>query len=127
MSKITIQIANHTLKAKLYDTPTAQAILDAIPFESTVNSWGDEIYFRVPVHIKLEPDAREVVSIGDLAYWPTMPAFCIFFGPTPVSTGKEPRAASRVNVFGKLEEMNIEVLRRFSGEEKIIVSHSKPA
>jgi hypothetical protein len=125
MSDIVIKIGEHTFQAKLHDTPTAKAILDKIPFESSVNTWGDEIYFHVPAKAELEKDAREIVSIGDLAYWPTMPAFCIFFGPTPVSAGKEPRAASKVNVFGKLVEVDMNTLRSFSGGENIKVFHAQ--
>ena len=102
MEKINITVGNLSVEAKLLDTPTARKILEALPLESTVNVWGDEIYFDVPVSLEPEPDARAEVEVGDLAYWPTGPAFCIFFGPTPVSVGNEPRAYSPVNVFGKV-------------------------
>ncbi len=102
MQKIKISVENVSVEAELLDTPTAKKILESLPLESSVNVWGDEIYFDVPVSLEPEPDARAEVDVGDLAYWPAGPAFCIFFGPTPVSVGDEPRAYSPVNVFGKV-------------------------
>lgn len=84
------------------DTPTAKQIEAAMPLEGTANVWGDEIYFDVPIQMDLEPDARQEVAVGDLGYWPMGSAFCIFFGPTPVSTGENPKAYSPVNVFGRV-------------------------
>ena len=102
MAKIIISVGNVSLKAEMLDTPTASKILEALPIESTINVWGDEIYFDIPLSLELEPEARADVEVGDLAYWPAGPAFCIFFGPTPVSTGNQPRAYSPVNVFGRV-------------------------
>ena len=80
----------------------AAKIMEILPVEGTANVWGDEIYFDIPLNLDLEGDARADVEVGDLAYWPTGSAFCIFFGPTPVSTDEKPRAYSPVNVFGKV-------------------------
>jgi hypothetical protein len=102
MDKIIIEVENMSLKAELLDTPTGRKIADALPLEGFANVWGDEIYFDIPLIIEQEPDARQDVGVGDLAYWPAGPAFCIFFGPTPVSTGAQPRAYSPVNVFGRV-------------------------
>jgi hypothetical protein len=102
MNTITISVEDVSMKAEVYDTPTGQAILAALPLESTANLWGEEIYFDIPITLGLESDAREIVAVGDLGYWPVGSAFCIFFGPTPVSQGDEPRAYSPVNVFGKI-------------------------
>jgi hypothetical protein len=87
--------------AELNDTKTAQAIWEALPIKGRVNLWGDEIYFSMPLDLKLEA-GQEVVNIGDLGYWPDGNAFCIFFGLTPVSRGAEIRPASPVTVFGKV-------------------------
>lgn len=81
---------------------TAQAIWDALPLEARANTWGDEIYFSIPVEAEAE-NPKEVVGMGDLGYWPPGSAFCIFFGPTPMSRGEEIRPASPVNVFGRVE------------------------
>ena len=88
--------------AKLNDSVSAQAIWEALPLEGGANVWVDEIYFRIPVSLA-EDEAQEVVELGDLGYWPPGSAFCIFFGPTPMSRGNEIRPASPVNVFGKID------------------------
>jgi len=80
---------------------TVQAIWDALPLEARANTWGDEIYFSIPIEVEAE-NPREVVELGDLGYWPPGSAFCIFFGPTPASRGAEIRPASPVNVFGRI-------------------------
>jgi hypothetical protein len=98
---ITIRVENIKADAELNDNETARKIWEALSIESTTNTWGDEIYFPVPVKIGLE-DAKTVVAEGDLGYWPPGSAFCIFFGPTPVSQGDEIRPASPVNVFGRI-------------------------
>ncbi|MGE5509346.1 MAG: cyclophilin-like fold protein [Chitinophagales bacterium] len=87
--------------AELNETKTAGAIRAALPIEARANTWGDEIYFSIPVKLGGE-NGRAEVAVGDLGYWPPGNAFCIFFGPTPASVDREPRAASPVNVFGKL-------------------------
>jgi hypothetical protein len=81
---------------------TVKAIWDALPVEARANTWGDEIYFTIPVSIEAE-NQQAVVDMGDLGYWPPGNAFCIFFGPTPASKGNEIRPASPVNVFGKVD------------------------
>lgn len=81
---------------------TAQAIWDTLPLEAKASTWGDEIYFSIPVDVDPE-NPREVVEMGDLGYWPPGSAFCIFFGPTPASKGDKIRPASPVNVFGRIE------------------------
>jgi len=102
MDKIIIAVENISIKAELLDTPTGRKIAEALPLEGSANVWGDEIYFSIPLTLEQEPDASQDVEVGDLGYWPAGPAFCIFFGPTPVSTGDQPRAYSPVNVFGRL-------------------------
>lgn len=101
--KILIKAGDVTTQGVLNDSPTAEAIWEALPITGKANTWGDEIYFAVPVKIELEATARETVDIGDLGYWPPGRAFCIFFGPTPASTGTEIRPASAVNVIGRVE------------------------
>ena len=102
MNTICIKTKKVTKQVELNASETASAIWDALPLEATVNRWGDEIYFSIPLQVELAPDARAEVAVGDVAYWPPGQAFCIFWGPTPASTGSEPRAASEVNVFGKV-------------------------
>ena len=122
MPQIRIQIGERVFTAELFETPTAEALTAALPLESSSITWGDEIYFGVPFQSSLEPEARSEVEVGALAYWPTMPALCIFFGPTPVSIGDEPRAVSPVNVFGKLIDPDLEILRQVQDGESVEVS-----
>ncbi len=100
MEKIRISLENFTLEAEMLATPTAHKIIEALPIEGAATRWGDEIYFDIGLHVDSEPQARQDVKVGDLAFWPAGRAFCIFFGPTPVSRGDQPRAYSPVNVFG---------------------------
>ena len=89
-------------RAVLNDSPTAQKIWESLPIQARASTWGDEIYFAIPVKSPLEKEAKEVVDVGDLGYWPTGSAICIFFGPTPMSQGNEVRPASAVNVIGRV-------------------------
>jgi uncharacterized protein len=100
--KIKIQAGSAKADAVLNDSPTAGKIWEALPIEAQGDTWGDEIYFSIPVKASLESTAQEVVEVGDLGYWPTGNAFCIFFGPTPMSRGSEVRPASAVNVIGRV-------------------------
>ena len=102
MRRIKITAGTVTCEGELADTVCAQAIWEVLPFSAKVNTWGDEIYFTIPVRQALDDTAREVVEKGDLGYWPKGPAFCIFFGPTPISKGNEIRPASAVNIVGKI-------------------------
>ncbi len=90
-------------EAVLNTSPTATQIWEALPVEGRGNTWGDEIYFSIPVQAKPEKDAREIVAVGELGYWPPGSAFCIFFGRTPASTDDRPRAASAVNILGQIQ------------------------
>jgi uncharacterized protein len=103
MRKIKITAAGVSATAELFENPTAVAVWKSLPIEGRANTWGDEIYFDIPVYLDKADDAREVVDMGDLGYWPTGNAFCIFFGPTPMSRGDEIRPASAVNVFGRVQ------------------------
>jgi len=98
---IKIKAGNIEVTAGLNETRTAGAIWDALPIEGHASCWGEEIYFSIPVSLE-EEDAQELVGMGDLGYWPPGTAFCLFFGPTPMSKGQEIRPASPVNVFGRI-------------------------
>ena len=103
MRKIKISAGDVVATATLQDNATADAIWAALPITARGNRWGAEIYFDIPVHVAQASDARDVVEAGELGYWPPGNAFCIFWGRTPASRGDEIRAASPVNVFGRLE------------------------
>lgn len=100
---------------------TAEAIIRATPFESRVNLWGDEIYFRTPVKAPQEV-GEEVVELGAVAYWPPGDALCVFFGPTPVSRPGEIRPASPVNVIGRVKG-GLERLKKVKQGEKVRVEY----
>lgn len=101
-SRIKFQIADLEVEGELADTPTAAAIAAALPVESQVNTWGEEIYFPIPVALGLDDTAQELVEPGTIGYWPTGRALCLFFGPTPISAPGEIRPASAVNIVGRL-------------------------
>lgn len=99
---IRITAGNVQVVANLNDSPTADAIWNALPLTARANTWGDEIYYSIPVSLEEASDAQAVVAMGDLGYWAPGSAMCIFFGPTPVSRGNDIRPASPVNVFGRI-------------------------
>jgi len=100
--QITIEMESETLKAELNDSATAQALAEKLPLTVSMSRWGDEYYGSCGLDAALGDGARDVMEVGELAYWPTGDALCIFFGPTPVSMDDEPRAASAVNPLGRL-------------------------
>ena len=117
--KTKITVGKLELEAWLNDTKTAAKVFEALPITSTVNTWGDEIYFTIPVDTGPE-DAKELVSLGDIAYWPPGKAMCIFFGKTPISRGDEIRPASAVNIIGKVEG-DLKTLRKVKDGEGITI------
>jgi hypothetical protein len=100
--RIKITVGSLSMEAELSETLTAKKVADALPIRSAFNTWGDEFYFTIPVEAELDESAREEVEVGDLGYWPTGKAFCIFFGQTPMSKPGKIIPASAVNIIGKV-------------------------
>lgn len=125
MRRIRITAGGIRVIAELNDSPTADAIWEALPLEARGNTWGDEIYFAIPVQLPLAKDARDVVELGDLGYWPPGSAFCIFYGPTPASLGDEIRPASPVNVFGRILD-DPTAFRQLHGSVEVRVERLEP-
>ena len=101
MKKLILRIGPISLVAKLLDTPTAKEILKHVPFTSTVNIWGDEVYFDTPISVSKEADAKDIIEAGELAFWVEGSCVAIGFGPTPISKGNEIRLAAKTNIWGQ--------------------------
>jgi hypothetical protein len=116
---IVIEIAGQVFPAELNDSETAGKVAEALPLEARTSTWGEEIYFTIPVEAE-EENAVETVERGDLAFWPVGSAFCIFFGPTPMSRGDEIRPYSPVNPIGRLR-CDLDPLRGIGDGEPVTV------
>ncbi|MEO1767100.1 cyclophilin-like fold protein [Thiobacter aerophilum] len=103
MRRIRIQVGRVVLTARLRNTPTADAVWTALPLSSTAETWGDEVYFSVPLSVPLEKDARQILEPGEIAFWVQGQAIAIGFGPTPVSRAGEIRLVTRCNVWADAE------------------------
>ena len=114
-----IRVGDATVEAEWNNSPTAQKIYDALPLSAHGNYWGAEIYFQIPVSAAAEPDANDVVEPGTVAFWPAGSCLGIFWGPTPASLGDECRAASAVNVVGRV--LNPEMLSDLRSSEVEVI------
>jgi hypothetical protein len=120
--KILIEIGEIKLTGELNSSNTAKLIVEKLPQENRINLWGDEIYFKIPVKTNLEEGyIKNRVNKGDLGYWPQGECFCIFFGPTPISTGDEIIPASEVTIIGKVLD-DVSILKKVKAKEKICIS-----
>jgi uncharacterized protein len=122
--KVIFRAGEIQITGELHDSPTAQVIGRLLPLESTVSTWGEEIYCTIPVKAELDATAQELVSCGDIGYWPRGCALCLFFGPTPISRPGEIRPASAVNLVGKLTG-DIQRLKEVRDGIIITIDHAK--
>jgi len=126
LSKTIEVVLNETvIEATLNDTKTAKKLLKILPVKSEINLWGNEIYFEIPMEADLE-NGKELMDIGNIAFWPSGNAFCIFFGPTPAGDGTQPRAISSVTVIGKITGENwIDKIKKIKSEDIIEIRIKK--
>jgi uncharacterized protein len=122
--KIRIHAVTIEAVAELNDSSTARYIWNALPLKAQANTWGDEVYFSIPVHYDLE-NGQELVHEGDLGFWPEGDCLCIFFGPTPISRANEIRPASAVNIVGKILG-DARIFKNVSSGTTIMVTRYSP-
>jgi hypothetical protein len=121
--KLRVSAAACSVEIQLKDTPTAKALLEATPFESRAQTWGEEVYFSTPVSAKVEADAKQVVEPGTVCFWCEGDALALPYGRTPISTDERPKLASRCNVVGTLLG-DPKALARIKSGEKLTVSRA---
>jgi uncharacterized protein len=119
--KVRIEVSGLEFVVSLRNTPTAEAIIAALPFESRAQTWGEEVYFTTPVSARLESDARQVVEPGTVCFWTEGDALALPFGRTPMSTDERPKLASRCNVLGEIAG-DAKLLSRVKSGDKVTVS-----
>jgi hypothetical protein len=124
MRAMIIAFERVTITVTLRDTPTADALWAALPFEAEARTWGDEVYFDTPVSVKREADARAIMQAGEIAFWTDGDAIAIGFGPTPVSRGDEIRLASPANVFATTDD-DVTTLKVVRAGERVRLSREQ--
>ena len=123
MNSINLKFSNYTLNIKLRSTNTANAIKNILPFKSIVKTWGDEIYFEIPIekNLDLESNAKDVIDLGEVAYWIDGKCIAIGYGKTPISQNNEIRLAAKTNIWGDAV-INIKELNKIKDGDEVIIS-----
>ena len=123
MNSINLKFSNYTLNIKLRSTNTANAIKNILPFKSIVKTWGDEIYFEIPIekNIDLESDAKDIIDLGEVAYWIDGKSIAIGYGKTPISQNNEIRLAAKTNIWGDAV-LDVKELGKIRDGDEIIIS-----
>ena len=125
MHKINLKFSSYTINIKLRSNKTASAIKNILPFKSIVKTWGEEIYFEIPIEesLGLENDAKDIINIGEIAYWIEGKCIAIGYGKTPISKGNEIKLAARTNIWGDAL-LNIKELNKIKDGDEVVVSQN---
>ena len=123
MHNINFKFSSYTINIKLRSTKTAIAIKNILPFKTIVKTWGEEIYFEIPIEedLDLENDAKDIINVGEIAYWIEGKCIAIGYGKTPISKGNEIKLAARTNIWGDAN-LNVEKLKNIKDGDEIIIS-----
>ena len=123
MHNINLKFSSYTINIKLRSTKTASAIKNILPFKSIVKIWGEEIYFEIPIEesLDLENDAKDIINVGEIAYWVEGKCIAIGYGKTPISKGNEIKLAARTNIWGDAN-LNVEKLKNIKDGDEVIIS-----
>ena len=123
MHNINLKFSSYTINIKLRSNKTASAIKNILPFKSIVKTWGEEIYFEVPIEesLDLENDAKDIINVGEIAYWIEGKCIAIGYGKTPISKGNEIKLAARTNIWGDAL-LNIKELNKIKDGDEVVVS-----
>ena len=123
MHNINLKFSSYTINIKLRSTKTANAIKNILPFKSIVKTWGEEIYFEIPIEesLDLENDAKDIINVGEIAYWIEGKCIAIGYGRTPISKGNEIKLAARTNIWGDAL-LNIKELNKIKDGDEVVVS-----
>ena len=123
MHNINLKFSSYTINIKLRSTKTASAIKNILPFKSIVKTWGEEIYFEIPIEesLDLENDAKDIINVGEIAYWIKGKCIAIGYGKTPISKGNEIKLAARTNIWGDAL-LNIKELNKIKDGDEVVVS-----
>jgi hypothetical protein len=120
MAGVIIEIGPVSLELITLDTPTTQAIIDQLPFNATAQTWGEEVYFQAPVSCSLEPNARDIIEPGEIAFWTEGQCIAIGYGKTPVSVGNEIRLAAKTNIWAR-SQTDVKALSSVTSGDPVVV------
>ena len=120
MKKIKIEFLKHSIEVELDDTYTSRKIWDSCPIKSITNIWGNEVYFKTDIEVIKDKTAKDVINLGEIAFWVEGSSIAIGFGPTPISISDEIRLVTKANIIGKTTA-DLSLLSMVNSGEIVIV------